>query len=244
MKKVLYFILTLVYFVFPVSGEEKEVMAILSLDAKDISEKNLAVLQTEISRQFSNDTSLIVLEDEMIQLMLKEQGFDRSATCSNIQCYTGIGHLLTASKVIGGSAVLGTDKKATLTLTLVDVLKNEKVCEETATASAMSDLLQNEIPRMVRVMLEQYNQWKNNFPGKVTNVAVEKTDKKGKRPILRSIAWLSTGALVAGGAVGIYYKFFRPSHDQSAVAAPGEPDDPAVVGDVPAGDAPVHTRFR
>jgi hypothetical protein len=223
-------------------GREKDVLAILCLEANGVAGKDISAIMSEISRQFSRDTGFIVLEEEMIGMMLREQGFDRSATCSNLQCYTGIGHLLTVTKVIGGTVTVGADKMVTVSLDLADIAKSEMICQESGKGYSVSALLKNEIPKISAVMLEKCHQWEYNQDVHLTNTSQIPVTKKKKRPLLRALGWLSTGALFAGGAVGVYYKFIRPENESSKPQSTGGPDEPAVVGDVPTGDVPVHTR--
>lgn len=221
-----------------VSGNEKDVLAILTLEAKGVSQKGVSTIMAEIARHFSTDTSFIVLEDEIIQLMLKEQGFDRSATCSNLQCYTGIGHLLTASNVIGGTVTFKADKTITLTLGFVDVAGSEMICEETARVFSISALMQIELPRITKVMMEKYHKGKN-FAIPIAK-RTDTNTKKRKSPLLRPLGWLATGALLAGGGALAYYKYIRPSDESTG--SPSTSEQPVIASDIPTGDVPVHGR--
>ena len=230
MNKIILFLFIFAAFRLTYS-QEQEVLAILNLEAKGVNQKLIKAINGELIQRLSIDTQLLVLDEDITNTMLKEQGIDRTAACSNLQCFTGIGHLLAVSKVVGGSVTRSGKGPVTLELTLADVTGGSAIFEESVTATSMDILINDRIPRLTDAMLLSYNQWKQETAEDKNQTGDIVVKKKRGRPLI----WLSLGALVAGGGVAAYFVSTK-NESSPATNSSDEPEEISI------SDAPNRTR--
>ena len=123
MKKglVIFFCLFFAVMSLSVAQDEQPVtVAVLDLNAPDISSSALIALSNIIRRELMMISNYIVVDREIMKEILDEQGFQQTGVCTDEVCMVEVGKILGVRKMIGGSiGMLG--RKYIIDLKLVDV---------------------------------------------------------------------------------------------------------------------------
>jgi len=161
----------------------KDVIAVINLEnTGGVSNGTVKEITSSIYSSVKKLNKHIVLEKKIVDTLLVAQGFSATNKCSQEQCLTAMGHLISVKKIIGGS-IERKKAKTVVTLLYVDVNSSKQIHKITrAIEGPKEQFLTSVLPEMVRNL-----------------VSVEK-----RRPLIaRPVLWVPTTVLAAGGAAAL-----------------------------------------
>ncbi len=130
-------------------------IAVVDFNAHGVSVHEAATLTDRLRNELFNTNKFRVLEREMMEAVLKEQGFQQTG-CTSSECLVEIGQLIGVSQMIGGS-IGKVGETYTVLLRVIDVETGEVVKTATRDVSGRIDvLLTTTIPQIARDIAGQY----------------------------------------------------------------------------------------
>ncbi len=153
-----------------VTGFAQENIAVMELEAKNISSADVSVLTDKFRSEIIKTRKFNVMERERMNDILKEQGFQLSGVCSTDECATKAGHIIGVSKMIAGSiGKLGSSYLVTLRMIDIESGKIVRNVDETIKGNE-EYLLETGMSQMVTKLLSvrdlgQKNAKPNGVPG-------------------------------------------------------------------------------
>ena len=138
MKKTL-FLLILLFLNTTLSSEEKSKIAVLDLEAKNISADKAATMSAMIRNDLMNTAKFTILDKAEMDKVLNEKGF-KATECSNPQCAVEAGKFLNVRSVLVGTFSL-IDKKLYISVRAIDVRSGTAIFSYSGTGKTNEELI-------------------------------------------------------------------------------------------------------
>jgi len=213
-------------------GQEANVIAVSELvNCSGISKGDMDTITQRIRLSFAQSKDFIIIDKKLMTDILHAQNVSSCPACSTMECLTGLGKLLTAKTMIGGS-IGRKENKVTVHLLMIDAEKkriiNRVSREVTATKAA---LLNTYIPQTLAALLSQPSQ-----KGKQTiaessppsSLPEDTKNNKKRRSIMASpLSWVGISAVLISGG------FLAWSHHSDKGKTPGSTNSDISINDAP-----------
>jgi len=184
-------------------------VAVMTLQAKGVKNTDADVITDAISNQLQQIDRLRVLERSRMDLILGEQGLQKSGACDGAECAVQVGKLLAVDRILVGSVGL-VGRTYTLNLRMVDVGTGEVLrARMRSRQGSIDEVLTNLVPETVSDLTEIS---KENHPARS-----DAPRQKAKAGRLHWGWWLLGTGVAAGAAVAAVVMMEESSDTPSAM---------------------------
>jgi curli biogenesis system outer membrane secretion channel CsgG len=170
--------LLLLLIVIPISLFAKESIAVNDLVGKNIDKETTSILSDRVRSELINTGVYKVMERSEMDVVLKEQGFQKSGACDDASCMVEVGQLLGVEKMFSGSIGKIGSKFYTLNIRMINVSSGEI---EISINFDYDESLQNLVSKGIKEAVESLMKKVEAISGGVKEKITDNTEDKAAK---------------------------------------------------------------